>query len=128
MRGFFVGCNYAGGDSRGDWTFSYYREFMHLHGFAFVGSQRDVPHNEALKAFRNCVQIVSGASKHPELVNAPYAATGLSAGGGQTDSYGFQFAASSRSRVLKLPRQIPVGFLSPDRPQRSVITGCDGRN
>src|SRR5579862_2093157 len=29
-RGLLVECNYAGGDSRGDWTFcTYYREFMH---------------------------------------------------------------------------------------------------
>lgn len=82
VRGLLVECNYAGGDSRGDWTFSYYREFMHLHGFAFVGSQGDVPHNKALQGFRNCVQMVSVPSKHPELVHAPYAATGLSAGGG----------------------------------------------
>jgi len=82
IRGLLVECNYAGGDSRGEWTFSYYREFMHLHGFAFVGSEGDIPHNKAFQGFRNCVQMVSVASKHPELVNAPYAATGLSAGGG----------------------------------------------
>ncbi|HLH52405.1 MAG TPA: hypothetical protein VKY92_02185 [Verrucomicrobiae bacterium] len=83
VRGLLVECNYAGGDSRGDWTFcTYYREFLHLHGFALVASAGDIPHFKAHKAFRNCLQMVSVASKHPELVNAPYAAVGFSAGGG----------------------------------------------
>ena len=82
-RGLLVQCNYAGGDSRGDWTFcAYYREFMHLHGFALVASAGDIPHYRAFQAFRNCLQMVGVASKHPELVNAPYAAVGFSAGGG----------------------------------------------
>ena len=83
VRGLLVECNYAGGDSRGDWTFcTYYREFMHLHGFALVASSGDVPHFKAFQAFRNCLQMISVASGHPELVNAPYAAVGFSAGGG----------------------------------------------
>ena len=83
VRGLLVECNYAGGDSRGDWTFcTYYREFMHLHGFGLVASAGDIPHVKAFQAFRNCLQMVSMASKHPELVNAPYAAVGFSAGGG----------------------------------------------
>jgi len=82
-RGLLVECNYAGGDSRGDWTFcTYYREFMHRHGFALVASAGDIPHFKAYQAFRNCLQMVSVASRHPELVNAPYAAVGFSAGGG----------------------------------------------
>src|SRR4029077_16133494 len=83
VRGLLVECNYAGGDSRGDWTFcTYYREFMHLHGFGLVASAGDIPHYRAFQAFRNCLQMVSVVSKHPELVNAPYAAVGFSAGGG----------------------------------------------
>src|SRR5690348_7118312 len=83
VRGLLVECNYAGGDSRNDWTFcTYYREFMHLHGFALVASAGDIPHFKAYQAFRNCLQMVSVASKHLELVNAPYAAVGFSAGGG----------------------------------------------
>ncbi len=83
VRGLLVECNYSGGDSRGDWTFcTYYREFMHLHGFALVASAGDIPHVKAFQAFRNCLQMVSVASGHPELVNAPYAAVGFSAGGG----------------------------------------------
>ena len=83
VRGLLVQCNYAGGDSRGDWTFcAYYREFMHLHDFALVASAGDIPHVKAFRAFRNCLQMVSINSHHPELVNAPYAAVGFSAGGG----------------------------------------------
>ena len=83
VRGLLVQCNYSGGDSRNDWTFcTYYREFMHLHDFALVASAGDIPHVKAFQAFRNCLQMVSVASKHPELVNAPYAAVGFSAGGG----------------------------------------------
>src|SRR5215470_12597766 len=83
VRGLLVECNYAGGDSRGDWTFChYYREFMHLHEFGLVASAGDIPHVKAFQAFRECLQTVSVASKHPELVNAPYAAVGFSAGGG----------------------------------------------
>ena len=83
VRGLLVQCNYAGGDSRQDWTFcSYYREFMHLHDFALVASAGDIPHVKAYQAFRRCLQEVGVASNHPELVNAPYAAVGFSAGGG----------------------------------------------
>src|SRR5215471_14730612 len=83
VRGLLVECNYAGGDSRRDWTFcTYYREFMHLHDFALVASAGDIPHVKAFQAFRNCLQMVSVTSQHRELVNAPYAAVGFSAGGG----------------------------------------------
>jgi hypothetical protein len=83
VRGLLVECNYAGGDSRSDWTIcAYYREFMHFHSFALVASTGDIPHVKAFQAFRNCLQTVGLASHHPELVNAPYVAVGFSAGGG----------------------------------------------
>lgn len=83
VRGLLVECNYAGGDSRADWTFcTYYREFMHLHDFALVASAGEIPHRRAFQAFRECLQMVGDVSKHPELVNAPYVAVGFSAGGG----------------------------------------------
>lgn len=83
VRGLLVNCNYAGGDSRGDWTFcAYYREFMHLHNFALVASTGDIPHARALQAFHDCLRRVSSRSSHLELVNAPYVAVGFSAGGG----------------------------------------------
>lgn len=43
VRRLLVVANYYAGDSRGDWNFAYYREFMHLHGFAFVGSGVTAP-------------------------------------------------------------------------------------
>ncbi len=83
VRGLLVECNYAGGDSRGNWNFChYYREFMHLHGFAIVASAGDPSHKVAFQGFRTCLQMVSAASHHAELVNAPFAAVGFSAGGG----------------------------------------------
>jgi hypothetical protein len=83
VRGLLVECNYAGGDSRQDWTFcTYYREFLHFHDFALVASAGDIPHFKAFRAFRHCLEMVGGVSHHPELVNAPYAAVGFSAGGG----------------------------------------------
>lgn len=47
-----------------------------------TGQRRQCPHVKAFQAFRKCLQTVSEISKHPELVNAPYAAVGFSAGGG----------------------------------------------
>jgi len=83
VRGLLVECNYAGGDSRSDWTFChYYREFMHLHGFGLVASTGDIPHYKAFQAFRNCLLMVAAASHHSELINDPYVAVGFSAGGG----------------------------------------------
>lgn len=83
VRGILVESNYMGGDSRYNWTFChYYREFMHLHGFALVGAFGTAPHAVAYKTFRECLKAVADASKHAELVNAPYVASGFSAGGG----------------------------------------------
>jgi hypothetical protein len=98
VRGLLVnGCN-SGGDSRSDWTLcEYYRQFMHLHSFAYVGctatagSPRSAPvaedtakarHRGILQAFQDCMQVIATASRHPELGNAPYVAVGFSAGGG----------------------------------------------
>jgi hypothetical protein len=55
---------------------------MLLHDFALVASAGDIPHVKAFPAFRNCLERVSVDSRHPELVNAPYATVGFSAGGG----------------------------------------------
>jgi hypothetical protein len=83
VRGLLVNSNYYAGDSRGDWTFChYYREFMHLHDFAVVAANGTCPHAAAFKGFRKSLQRISVDSRHPELVNAPYAAVGFSAGGG----------------------------------------------
>jgi hypothetical protein len=66
VRGLLVQCNYAGGDSRGDWTFChYYREFMHLHDFGLVASAGDIRHVKAFQALRDCLQMVSVTSPGP---------------------------------------------------------------
>jgi hypothetical protein len=82
VRGILVVGPYSGGDSRDYHEQVWYREFLNLHGFAFLGATnyylRDYTVMQAaLKQF-------AADSKHPELVNAPYAATGFSAGGGYT--------------------------------------------
>lgn len=82
VRGILVVGPYAGGDSRDYHEQVWYREFLNLHGFAFLGATnyylRDYGVMQAaLKQF-------AADSKHPELVHAPYAATGFSAGGGYT--------------------------------------------
>lgn len=98
VRGLLVNACYAGGDSRNDWKIcEYYRQFMHLHGFAYVGctstagSPRSVPktddtpatrHRGIFQAFEDSMQVIATASRHPELVNAPYVGVGFSAGGG----------------------------------------------
>ena len=101
VRGLLVHGCYSGGDSRYDWKdCEYYRQFMHLHGFAYVGSTgtagppNSVPrsspvddsakarHRAIFDAFEESVSVIAAASRHPELVNAPYVGVGFSAGGG----------------------------------------------
>lgn len=82
VRGILVVGPYAGGDSRDYHEQAWYREFLDRHGFAFLGAKGYYLHDytvmqAALKQF-------AADSKHPELVDAPYAATGFSAGGGYT--------------------------------------------
>ncbi len=55
---------------------------MHLHGFACLGTHAFSSHAENFKIMQNALKQLAMDSKHPELVSAPYAATGFSAGGG----------------------------------------------
>lgn len=98
VRGLLVNGCYSGGDSRWDWpTCEYYRQFMHLHGFALVattatagsqGSAQDADataqarHRRVFQGFEDSMRVVATASGHPELANAPYVGVGFSAGGG----------------------------------------------
>jgi hypothetical protein len=102
VRGILVVGPGAGGDSRDLYHEVWYREFMHLHDFAFLGTQAFSSHAENVKVLQNALKQLAADSKHPELVNAPYIATGFSAGGG--------FA----SRLL---------VEAPDRVIASVIVG-----
>jgi hypothetical protein len=80
VRGILVVGPYAGGDSRDYHQQAWYREFLNLHDFAFLGA-KDFYLND-YKVLQNALKQFAEESKHPELVNAPYAATGFSAGGG----------------------------------------------
>lgn len=100
VRGLLVHGCYLGGDSRYDWKdCEYYRQFMHLHGFAYVGNTFAAgpllgtspkpadtsvmaKHRAIFDSFVESVNVVAKASQHPEMVNAPYAGVGFSAGGG----------------------------------------------
>jgi hypothetical protein len=80
VRGILVVGPYAGGDSRDYHQQVWYREFLHLHDFAFLGAKDFYLHDS--KVLQNALKQLAADSKHPELVHAPYAATGFSAGGG----------------------------------------------
>jgi hypothetical protein len=82
VRGILVVCNYMGGDSRDYYSQNWYSEFMNLHDFAFLGSKGNNSHDASYQAFLRAVKQFSIDAHHPELVNAPYATTGFSAGGG----------------------------------------------
>jgi len=82
VRGILVVGNYSGGDSRELYREVWYGEFMHLHDFAFLGMQGFSSHAVNYKVMQSALKQLAVDSKHPELVHAPYAATGFSAGGG----------------------------------------------
>lgn len=82
VRGILVVGPYSGGDSRDYHTQVWYREFLNLHGFAFLGATNYYLHDYAV--MQKALKHFAETAKHPELVNAPYAATGFSAGGGYT--------------------------------------------
>jgi hypothetical protein len=80
VRGILVVGPWSGGDSRDLYKEVWHREFMHLHGFAFLGADTFYLHD--FKVLQNALKQIAADSKHPELVHAPYVATGFSAGGG----------------------------------------------
>jgi hypothetical protein len=82
VRGILVVGPGAGGDSRDLYREVWYREFMHLRDFAFLGTHAFSSHAENFRVMQNALKQLAADSKHPELVHAPYVATGFSAGGG----------------------------------------------
>jgi hypothetical protein len=83
VRGILVVGPYARADSRDYYRQVWYREFMHLHDFAFLGARwPNTSHAENFKFMHDALKQLAVDSEHPELVNAPYVATGFSAGGG----------------------------------------------
>lgn len=82
VRGILVVSNGAGGDTR-DWNVkAWYREFLYLHDFAFLGAKGFTSHLPSLQVMQNALKKIAGDANHPELVNVPYVTTGFSAGGG----------------------------------------------
>jgi hypothetical protein len=82
VRGILVVGPFSGGDSRDYHEQVWYREFLNLHGFAFLGATNYYLHD--YKVMQAALKQLAADSNHPELVNAPFAATGFSAGGGYT--------------------------------------------
>lgn len=82
VRGILVVGPHNGGDSREMYREVWYREFMHLHSFAFLGAQSFSSHAENYWIMRRGLKQFAVDAKHPELINAPYVTTGFSAGGG----------------------------------------------
>ncbi|HEY3397616.1 MAG TPA: hypothetical protein VGM19_08160 [Armatimonadota bacterium] len=82
VRGLLVVSNWSGGDSRDLYREAWYREFLFLHDFAFVGTQGFTSHVESFQVMQHALAQIAQDSGHPELVNVPYVTTGFSAGGG----------------------------------------------
>lgn len=100
VRGLLINASYLGQDTREDWTIcEYYRQFMHLHDFAFVGSANSAGghpenappltedtargrHYRSFQGFENSMKRVAASVRRPELANAPYVSLGFSHGGG----------------------------------------------
>jgi len=80
VRGILAVGPYSGGDSRDYYQQAWYREFLHVHDFAFLGAKGFYLHD--YRVLQTALKQLAADSGHPELVHAPYAATGFSAGGG----------------------------------------------
>src|SRR5262249_49346577 len=111
VRGILVVGPYSGGDSRDYHQQVWYREFLHLHHFAFLGAQDFYLHD--FKVMENAFKQFAEDSKHAELVHAPYAATGFSAGGGFARRLLIQIpdkviAAVIVGSTLKTPKVTPT--------------------
>lgn len=82
VRGILVVPPFSGGDTRDFHQQVWYREFLHYHGFAFLGADWAGSNDDRYKVFQAALKQFAAESKHLELTDAPYAATGFSAGGG----------------------------------------------
>lgn len=111
VRGILVVPPFAGGDTREFHQQVWYREFLHLHGFAFLGAEWAGSHDERFKVFQAALQHFATESKHPELSNAPYAATGFSAGG-----------AFSSKLIAEEPSKVIAAVIVGSRPNLGMIT------
>lgn len=130
VRGLLLNASYLGQDTREDWIHcEYYRQFMHLHDFAFVGAANsdgghpeNAPpltedsargrHFRIFQGFQNSMKTVGIAAMHPELANAPYVSLGFSFGGGTS----FNLMCFAPERTIAT-----VSYASPYNFKRRVI-------
>jgi predicted esterase len=82
VRGILVVTNPAGGDTRDWYRRAWYGEFLYLHDFAFLGATGFTSHIESLQVMEKSLHSFAKEANRPELLNAPLATTGFSAGGG----------------------------------------------
>ena len=82
VRGILLVSNGAGGDTREGYKEVWYEAFIRWHDFAFLGAKGFTSHTQSVQVLRHALKQIAQDSRHPELVNVPYAATGFSAGGG----------------------------------------------
>ena len=82
VRGILIVSNSAGGDTRDSIRENWFREFLYLHDFAFLGTKGFSSHIESLQVMQHAPQDIAPRANHPELINVPYVTTGFSAGGG----------------------------------------------
>src|SRR5260370_7931496 len=71
VRGILVVGPYARADSRDYYRQVWYREFMHLHGFPFLGAQSFSSHVHNFKLMPNSLQQPPPHSNPPHLVTPP---------------------------------------------------------
>ena len=117
VRGILVVSNPNGGDTRDWYREVWYGEFLHLHGFAFLGAKGSNSHVESVRVMQNALKKIAGDAGHPELVNVPYATTGFSAGGGYASRLLVEvpdrvIASVPVSARLKLPDAPSAGSLA----------------
>jgi hypothetical protein len=82
VRGILVNTNGSSGDTRTSWQDPWFREFMALHGFAFLGAKQFNSHLDSYTIFTHALPRFAQDAGHPELATVPFVASGFSAGGG----------------------------------------------
>jgi hypothetical protein len=111
VRGILVVPPFSGGDTREFHQQVWYREFLHFHGFAFLGADWAGSNEDRYKVFQAALKEFAADSKHPELLDAPFAATGFSAGGG-----------FSNKLLSEVPEKVIAAVIVGSRPNLSAVT------
>ena len=116
VRGILVVTNPAGGDTR-DWhRRAWYGEFLYLHDFAFLGAKGFTSHIESLQVMDKALQSFAKEADRPELLHAPLATTGFSAGGG----FGSRQVVDATDRVIGAVL-VSGALRVPDDPKLDIL-------